>query len=285
MSKSERYLQLEDELAQIEKYLLSAESRDEKENSIDYSSAEIVHLLLSVPAPNGFTQSDIMNFKPKNDLELEKIRASAFRVLAHAQIESFIEDRAKEIVDIATKHWRTKNEASKTILSLLNFYIKQENSPNIEIRTLASCSLFQYLDNICPLIEVAKPDVPNISEMVISASKYFHSLIENNHGIRRTNLEKLLPPIGVDMSELDPVWLLDMDSFGEKRGFSAHKSISCVSSAIDHRSEINTIKHLLEGLVFTDSIINKLKLDDEIKSEKPTWNQFSMTDGLFSIFY
>lgn len=54
-------------------------------------------------------------------------------------------------------------------------------------------------------------------------SKAYRDLVKNSHGIKRTHLEKLLLPLGIDLSSLE----LDIDtleSFGSKRGESAHLS-------------------------------------------------------------
>lgn len=305
MSESERYLGLEDKLQDLKIYLLTTDERDQSNGYIGVSPTDM-DWLLSVPAPNGFEHANLravefikgVQKRPELDESsilqntiADEIKASAFRLLSHAEIESFIEDRAKEVVDAATKCWAHQQKATRTILSLLNFYVDQEKPPLDEIRLLALLSIYEYLNSSNFLEEAAKPDVPDISKMIVSASKYFNLLVQKNHGIRQTNLNNLLNPVGVDITALDPIWLMDMDSFGEKRGTSAHNSLAAwpVKSPIDPKSEIKTVDNLLKGLHDLDTIINKLISEnriDMIKSERDLvdWNQFLIDPDLLSIF-
>ena len=58
-------------------------------------------------------------------------RASMFRVLAHAEIESYIEERSWETAIAAVNSWQKKKKASRTLLGLLAFSdLKMEKPPN-----------------------------------------------------------------------------------------------------------------------------------------------------------
>ena len=49
------------------------------------------------------------------------VRASAYHVLVHAEIESYIEDRVKDVGMKATRSWKEHKQSNKTILNLLAF--------------------------------------------------------------------------------------------------------------------------------------------------------------------
>jgi hypothetical protein len=51
----------------------------------------------------------------------ELIKAIAFRVLAHAELESYVEDRVMELAKAATRSWKTNKKASCTLMGLLAF--------------------------------------------------------------------------------------------------------------------------------------------------------------------
>ena len=58
-------------------------------------------------------------------------RATMFRVLAHAEIESYVEERSWETAMAAVNSWQQKKKTSRTLLGLLAFSdLKMEKPPN-----------------------------------------------------------------------------------------------------------------------------------------------------------
>lgn len=53
--------------------------------------------------------------------ERQLAHATAYRILVHAEIEAYLEDRVKEVADAAIQEWGKSSKASRTLLALLAF--------------------------------------------------------------------------------------------------------------------------------------------------------------------
>jgi hypothetical protein len=145
-------------------------------------------------------------------LDEELIKAIAFRVLAHAELESYVEDRVMELAKVATRSWKTNKKASCTLMGLLAFSGDEMELPPDSLTPMQPTqkSIWGkkiYLNN-------------KIDDCMIN----FVGSVKKNHGIKERNLLKFLLPVGVEADSLDQTWLATMNSFGERRGESAHKS-------------------------------------------------------------
>ena len=99
-----------------------------------------------------------------------------------------------------------------------------------------------------------------ITEKINSAIKSFKKIIDNNHGVKEKNILALLLPIGIDSDDLDPAWLADMNTFGEKRGLVAHTSATSYMTiqTPDPANELNTVTQIKNELLRIDELINNL---------------------------
>ncbi|MFM6253265.1 MAG: hypothetical protein ACKPEQ_29680, partial [Dolichospermum sp.] len=99
-----------------------------------------------------------------------------------------------------------------------------------------------------------------ITEKINSAIKSFKKVIDNNHGLKEKNILALLLPIGIDSDDLDPAWLADMNTFGEKRGLVAHTSATSYMTiqTPDPANELNTVTQITHELLRIDELINNL---------------------------
>lgn len=61
------------------------------------------------------------------------------------------------------------------------------------------------------------------SRITSSIDQYTH-VIGSNHGIKEKYLRKLLVPLSIRISDLDPTWIVGMSNFGGLRGQIAHMS-------------------------------------------------------------
>jgi hypothetical protein len=68
-----------------------------------------------------------------------------------------------------------------------------------------------------------------------------------NHGVKQSDIMKLLLPIGFRPSDLDAVFVATLDSFGANRGEVAHTSIK-TQQQIDPQTELNTVSRLIQYL-------------------------------------
>ncbi len=154
--------------------------------------------------------------------------ARGYRVLAHAEIEHYIEQSAYFIANQAFANWRNDSRPRKAIICLLAHSKRPERG---------------YTDT---------------SRHVGDAIAGLGNVIKGNHGIKEENLLKLLPPVGIEWSALNTTWLATMTSFGTLRGQVAHSSARA-QHPIDPLTEFNTVKFLLSGLKDLDDMFEVLK--------------------------
>ena len=124
---------------------------------------------------------------------------AAYTIFCHAEIETFLEEWATKLTDLADTNWQSR-QACRPLVHLCTFH---------EGRGIPS-------------------DVPNkdIWNMVIFDSIAKHRrTIKQNNGIKENNIIKLLSPLGFDVRTIDSIFLADISSFGKDRGDLAHNSM------------------------------------------------------------
>jgi len=193
-----------------------------------------------------------MIFDPIGDYPDKILTATfAYRVLSHAEIESYLEDRAFETALEAIKAWKDKRRISKILLGLLAFSGQEiEFPPN-------SVDLTQ------PTQSPTWEDKIQLSNRIESAMNVFSYAVKNNHGIKETNIHRLLLPIGIELQELDPVLIADLNSFAKERGEVAHLSSRKyrTKQQINPKEELTRVKSIIARLIKIDKAIDKLLLD------------------------
>jgi len=213
MAQSQRFKILVRELKKLRNHLLP---RKFESTEVDYSNRKIIQFI-------------------------------AYRVLAHAEIEAYLEDRSLEAARYAVKAWKDRGEVHKILLSLLAF---------------SGCTMERPPTTLSP--KKASKTVPEerlkLEKKLELASNAFSTCIKENHGLKETNLLALLLPIGIDSDDLDPAWLSTMNTFGERRGVAAHTSASsyAVTQTPNPKTEFDTVNEILEGLKDIDHLINQL---------------------------
>lgn len=173
----------------------------------------------------------------------------AYRVLAHAEIEAYIEDRAWEVVLDAKRTWDRTGKPCRTLISLIAF--------SGQIMELPPNTLTPSRGNkIVPLEKI------KLNTKIDLAMSCFKRIIDQNHGLKESNLLALLLPIGIDSDDLDPVLLATMNTFGEQRGVVAHSSATSYKTVQppDPATELNRIQQITQGLLLVDKLISKLKI-------------------------
>jgi hypothetical protein len=128
----------------------------------------------------------------------EEDHARAYVLLVHAEVESFIEDRAKELVTKAHARWANHGRCTRMMVRLLRHHLDSKKLP-------------------------WKPVVKS-ADAINAAVNSFSSVIASNNGIKEVNLLTMLFPIGVDYRQFNTAWLATIDSFGTDRGMFAHTS-------------------------------------------------------------
>ena len=171
-------------------------------------------------------------------------RASAYRLLVHAEIEFFIETISSEVVLKKTKSWNKSKKASNVIISLMAAYHTGFDIDEPDNELMSPKSRPKLDENVDKIIEK-------------STQQYLNKNNANN-GIREKNIKTLFLPIGVLYKDLDSTWLADISSFGSDRGEVAHKSEK-VRQSIDPKMEYDRVKNLLLGLAKLDRMILNIK--------------------------
>jgi len=185
---------------------------------------------------------------PTGDYSDRKIALTiAYRVLAHAEIESYIEDRVWEIALNAKRKWDNERKVNRTLISLIAFSGQMMVLPP------------DTLNPVRPSRETPSNKI-KIDEKIKSAVNAFHDVIKNNHGLKEANLLALLLPIGIDTDDLDSVMLATMNTFGEQRGLVAHSSRTSyrVTQLLDPYNELSRIEQITQQMMELDSLISNL---------------------------
>lgn len=175
----------------------------------------------------------------------------AYRVLVHAEIEDYLEDRAWDTVLKAEKAWKEKNRVSKIILALLAFSGLPMGKPPESI----------YPEQ--PSQSEKWDEKTKLGKKIDLAISDFHRVLEKNHGIKEKNIMGMLLPIGVDCDDLDIVLLADLNSYGESRGIVAHRASQAyrTTQQIDPKEEFKKVSTLVKDLVSIDKALNELVVE------------------------
>ncbi|HFD0315190.1 HEPN domain-containing protein [Serratia marcescens] len=174
--------------------------------------------------------------------------AKGYRLLSHAEFESYIEDIAKEIVIEAIRKWKDARKPSVTIVSFLAAYHSSwstnDEQQNTEIIELSRGRL--------------RPK-ESLLEAINIAYNQFLKKIGSNNGIKSTNFKTLILPTGIDIDQLDSELLIKLDNYGSKRGEIAHNSSLRVTHQLNPQDELAEVTYLLECLKKLDEKLSELK--------------------------
>lgn len=175
-------------------------------------------------------------------------RAAAYRVLAHAEIEAYFEDRSLEVVRTALDNWKKKSTVSRTLMCLLGY-------------------AGRHMDEPPPTVKPEQPTQADVWELrlrlsrkVNEAAKVYYAAVKANHGVKESNILRLLLPLGIDSDTLDQVWLASMNTFGEQRGEAAHTSRSSwkLKQLPDPETELKVVMDLVPQIKEVDEHLNEI---------------------------
>lgn len=176
--------------------------------------------------------------------ERESTRALAFRVLAHAELEAYVEDRVRDLAVKAIADWRSSQRVTPVIAALIAFVGR-------DLGAIPETAVPPQPTQIASW--PAKIDLTERIQLCVNA---FIAVIDDNHGVKEKNLLRLLLPVGISIAALHPTLLADMNSFGARRGEAAHGSR--VQQLIDPQQELRAVRSLLRHLVKIDAELNVL---------------------------
>jgi hypothetical protein len=173
-----------------------------------------------------------------SEKEINSVRG--YRLLVHAEIESYFEDVAENLAKKTLTNWEKTKNPSHVVSSILAFMNSKESKQDIP----------ETFDDLQRSF---------IEDRVTTSIASYISILKQNNGIKQKDLLKILLPLGIAITEIDSTWLTEMDSFGKERGDVAHKSIGA-QIPLDPASEQQKIHdNILPEIQHLDSKIRKLK--------------------------
>ena len=159
----------------------------------------------------------------------------AFRLLSHAEIEACLEDLSTSTLAKALKAYQGDGSARLPLLAVLAFYGRGK-------------------------LPSRKGDPQeDFDASLLQAITAHHRAVAKNNGLREHNVVTLMFPVGLLISDIDPVWLLQMDNFGQLRGATAHQSMR-TQHPPDPVDERATVTALLNGIGAIDRKLVMLSL-------------------------
>lgn len=169
-------------------------------------------------------------------------RARGYRLLVHAEIESYLEDVVKQASINGISKWKNNNKPSVMLISFLASF--HSNWDAVEEFGTEQINRSPKPRNIGE----------KVNEIINLAQIQYINIIKHNHGVREKNLKSLICPIGIEMDDLDQTWISNLDSFGSLRGEVAHNTKK-TTAQINPSDEHERVKALLIGLRDLDSKI------------------------------
>jgi hypothetical protein len=173
----------------------------------------------------------------------------AYRLFAHAEIESFLEDIILELVEKKFDTWKRTKKPNYIMICIL---------------AASKCGWQDIETNEMSLRTIEPPKIKkddnSITDWIERAVYQFKDeIIKKNHGIQMSDIKRLIMPLGISMADLDQTWLTSMQSFGGQRGFVAHTSRLGIRTLPDPKTELETVeKHLIPGIKILDEKIFKI---------------------------
>ncbi|WP_405617563.1 hypothetical protein OG292_26760 [Streptomyces sp. NBC_01511] len=160
-------------------------------------------------------------------------------MLAHAEFEAFIEDRALDVVTTAFADWKNTGAIRPSLLALMSHW---ESSPRIP------ASLSELDDN--------SSKYPTLAARIETAKGHYSTYIKTrNNGIKEKNLLLILLPLGVTKREIAATWLDDTESWATGRGAVAHTSAAKMQVQLDPKIELATVRKIRDGFRDVDKLL------------------------------
>ena len=158
----------------------------------------------------------------------------AFLVLSHAEVETYVEEWAKEIARASEEVWKTKGKVTTPLAYLFATLVQQ-------------------------LSDSSRDPPADLSAACVRMFQSFYKRIKDNHGIKEDNVLGLYSPLGIPAAAMGSTLLPNLNSFGDLRGAHAHHSGRAVQNALDPETEFNNLAGILEDLKAFDLWLSSYK--------------------------
>ena len=167
--------------------------------------------------------------------ELDKI--AAFKLLMHAEIETYIEDRVARALAESVNGWLTRRTANRCVL-------------NLALRWSEGWNGQDGFDKI--------QSGTDIDELIKRYSKRAREELSQNNGIKQNAFSRIACTAGLIEDNLDRTLLLELENFGSTRGDVAHRGVGKVNSLNSPESEANSAKNIVNLLEQFDNDVAQL---------------------------
>jgi hypothetical protein len=158
--------------------------------------------------------------------------ARAFLVLSHAEVESYLEDWAKEIARAAESVWAAGSRLTPPLSFLLTAMGERLTVPD----TLGG------------------QDAPQrLADLVTRVFVKYYKQVKDNNGVKEKNLLSLFVPLGLPSSAIGTTLVQNLDAFGSDRGMHAHHAASVVVTPLDPETEYKRVQNVLNDLLDIDT--------------------------------
>lgn len=158
----------------------------------------------------------------------------AFLVLSHAEIESFLEEWAKDIARASEVVWLSSHKITEPLGFLL-------------------ATLAERIDVPVTLLDpTVKDSQMRLAEESVKLFQRYYKRIKANHGIKERNILALFAPLGLASAAVGSTLLPNLDYLGALRGTHAHNSAKAVLSWLDPETEYKRVTDLLVEILILD---------------------------------
>jgi hypothetical protein len=156
----------------------------------------------------------------------DKFRIAGFIAAFHGEIELYFEDVLETINEKAKNQFLINNYISKVAHFLVAHFCKNSD-------------YFRASDR----------------DKILSYFSKYETFISDNNGIRISNLNKLLIPIGLTVEDFDSQLIGDLDSYGNARGDLVHGVRDPALARLDRARELRKANNILTSLANVDNVL------------------------------
>ncbi len=153
-------------------------------------------------------------------------RLAAYRLLVHAEIEDFLESKAKDNISTIESKMKTGSTWMRQSPELLALAISLKR----EIPQDDALDLTRYSNFVGEILSSAR------------------SAISNNNGVKSQSFVLLSLCAGKTLDEVDGILSASLNSYGKDRGDVAHKSVTHSTSLQAPSAEVGTARTLVSQI-------------------------------------
>lgn len=190
-------------------------------------------------------RADLMGFPPNPTgvySNSELLMCQSFVVFSHAEVQVYWESVARRILAEAENKWENTKEVGRVVATLLAYRRPEKVYIPRDTANARNHGKFDWL--------------------LGEAIKNQKEVIDDNSGIKRSNITEMFLPLGVFLSDLVEALLIQLDQTGAKRGNMVHKSsrVSLRTIRDPFSDEMKDIDDLITEIGLFDAKLEALSL-------------------------